>query len=335
MPVQVLIWLAFLAIVLVILALDLGVFHRRDRVISVRESIGWTVFYIGLALLFNVFVFFLYQQHWLGFGTLRGLQADGREAALQFFTGFLIEKSLSLDNIFVIALIFAYFGVPLQLQHRVLFWGILGALVLRGVMIGLGTALILRFDWITYFFGAILLLTALKMARTGHQEIHPDRNPFVRLARRFYPVTSRLDGHRFFTYEGARRAMTPLLLALILVESSDVLFAVDSIPAIFAVTRDPFIVFTSNVFAILGLRSLYFVLASLTVRFHYLRHSIVAMLAYIGVKMLLSHVYPIPNHVSLIVIVLLLAAGIVASLKIPPRALGPTAGGGGARVGGS
>ncbi len=314
---QLLIWFGFLVIVLVILALDLGVFHKRDRVIGVRESIGWTAFYILLALLFNVLVFFMYRHHWLGFGTGRGLVASGHEAALQFFTGFLIEKSLSLDNIFVIALIFAYFGVPLGLQHRVLFWGILGALVLRGVMIGLGTALILRFEWIIYVFGGILLLTALKMMRSGHDEIHPDRNPVIRLARRVYPVTSQFDGHRFFTLERGRRAMTPLFLALLLVESSDVLFAVDSIPAIFAVTRDPFIVFTSNVFAILGLRSLYFVLASLTVRFHYLRHSIVAMLAYIGVKMLLSHVYPIPNHVSLIVIVALLAAGILLSLRRP------------------
>ena len=314
-----LVWIGFLLLVTGILALDLGIFHRRDRVIGIRESLIWSAGYIAAAMAFNVFVYFLYEHHWLGFGAGEHLLATGQEAALQFLTGYLIEKSLSLDNVFVIALVFAYFGIPLKYQHRVLFWGILGALVLRGVMIGLGAALIARFEWVTYVFGGILLATAVKMMLTNHEEIHPDRNPFVRLARRFYPVTSELDGHNFFTTWRGRRALTPMFVALMIVENSDVVFAVDSIPAIFAVTRDPFIVFTSNVFAILGLRTLYFVLASLHDRFHYLRHALVAMLGYIGVKMLVSHYWPIPNHVSLIVITALIAAGIGASLHTSRR----------------
>ena len=309
----ILVWIGFLMLVLGILALDLGVFHRRDRAIGFRESMAWSVGYIALALLFNVLVFFLYERHWLGFGQWHGALTPGREAAVQFLTGYIIEKSLSLDNIFVIALIFAYFGVPLKFQHRVLFWGILGALVLRGVMIGLGAALIARFEWIIYVFGAILLVTALRMARHEHGEIHPERNPLLRAARRVFPVTNDFHGHSFFVKVDGRRAVTPLFMALLLVESADVVFAVDSIPAIFAVTRDPFIVFTSNVFAILGLRTLYFVLASLNARFRYLRQSLVALLAYVGVKMLLSHELPIPNHVSLIVIAGLMTTGIVAS----------------------
>lgn len=312
-PLAALVWTAFVLLVLAILALDLGVFHRRDHAPGVRESVSWTLVYVTLGLLFGGFVYALYEHHWFGFGAHAGMQASGAEALMQYLTGFLIEKSLSLDNIFVIALIFAYFGVPLQYQHRVLFWGILGALVLRGVMIGVGAALIHKFEWIIYVFGVILLVSAVKMWRAGHEDIHPDRNPFVRLVRRFYPVTSDLHGHSFFARVGERRAATPLLLALVLVESADIMFAVDSIPAIFAITHDPFIVFTSNVFAILGLRSLYFVLASLNNKFRYLRHSLVLMLAYIGVKMLLSHAAPIPTHVSLIVIVLLLAGGMLAT----------------------
>ena len=308
-----LVWIGFLLLVIGILALDLGVFHRKDRPIGLRESLTWTAVYIGAALAFTVLIYFLYAHHWFGFGTHARFLASGPEAALQFITGYLIEKSLSLDNVFVIALIFSFFGVPIRYQHRVLFWGILGALVLRGLMIGLGAALIARFEWVTYIFGLILLATAVKMALSDHAEIHPDRNPFVKLARRFYPVTSELDGHRFFTTVGGRRALTPMFVALMLVESSDVVFAVDSIPAVFAVTRDPFIVFTSNVFAILGLRTLYFVLASLHARFRYLRHSLVAMLGYIGVKMLIAGRWPIPNWVSLIVIAGLLAVGMAAS----------------------
>ncbi len=325
MPLATFVWIGFLLFILALLALDLGILHREDRAIGLRESLLWSVVYVVLALAFNVFVYFLYQYGWFGFGDRRFGSLSGSRAALQFLTGYVIEKSLSLDNIFVIALIFAHFGVPLAYQHRVLFWGVLGALVLRGVMIGIGAALIARFDWVIYVLGGILLFTAVRMLLHGREEIHPDRNPLVRLARRAFPVVSCFQGHNFFALVEGRRAATPLFLALILVESADVVFAVDSIPAIFAVTRDPFIVFTSNVFAILGLRTLYFVLASLHARFKYLRHSLVALLAYIGVKMLLSHHFPIPNQVSLGVIVVLVTAGIVASQIAAARERRPSA----------
>jgi tellurite resistance protein TerC len=238
---------------------------------------------------------------------------DGATAALQFFTGFLIEKSLSLDNIFVIALIFAHFRIPLAYQHRVLFWGILGALVLRGIMIAAGAALVQRFDWMVYVFGGALLFTAVRMLLAGHETLEPDKSTVLRLARRFHPVTTTLHGRHFFVIEDGRRTMTPLFLVLLLVESTDVLFAVDSIPAIFAVTTDPFLVFTSNVFAILGLRSLYFALAPLLDRFRYLKPSLVFILAFVGVKMILSHHWPIPTPASLAVIAGFLGVGIAAS----------------------
>jgi tellurite resistance protein TerC len=267
-----------------------------------------------LALVFNAAVYYMYEHHWLGIGLEVGHELTGKQAALQFFTGYVIEKSLSLDNIFVIALIFAYFNVPAVYQHRVLFWGILGALIMRGLMIAAGAALIQRFDWIVYVFGAFLLATAVKMLIVRHENLAPDKNPAVRLARFFYPVSAHFERQRFFTRIGDRRAITPLFLVLLVVESSDVLFAVDSIPAIFAITRDPFLVFTSNVFAILGLRSLYFALAGIMERFRYLRISLVFVLAFVGVKMLLAHHYPIPTWVSLSVICAILLIGIVASL---------------------
>ncbi len=295
---EIVLWLAFLVIVIGLLALDLGVLNRKAHVISTPEALGWTAIWVILALVFNVAVYYLYEHHLLGIGAELGHELNGRQAALLFFTGYLVEKSLSLDNIFVIALIFAYFRVPAMYQHRVLFWGILGALVLRGAMILAGAALIRRFDWIIYVFGALLILTAVKMLVARHDNLEPNKNPLVKLARRLYPVSPDFEGSRFFTRLEGRRAVTPLFLVLLVVESSDVLFAVDSIPAIFAVTTDPFIVFTSNVFAILGLRSLYFVLAGIMDKFRYLKMSLVFLLAYIGVKMLLSHHYPIPTFVS-------------------------------------
>jgi len=310
-------YVAFVALVLGMLALDLGVFNRKAHVIHVREAIGWTALWITVALAFNVAVYFIYQSHLLGIGVNRGI--NGLEAAQEFFLGYVIEKSLSLDNIFVIAFIFEFFRVPLLYQHRVLFWGILGALILRGIMIGAGAALIAQFHWIIYVFGALLIVTAVKMLLFQHDDIDPGRNPLVRLARKIYPVSSSFDGQHFFTKIDGRAAITPLLLALLVVESTDVLFAVDSIPAIFAVTKDPFIIFTSNVFAILGLRSLYFALAALLDAFRYLKFSLVFLLAYVGAKMLLSHYYPIPNSVSLVVIAGILAVGILASLAARPR----------------
>ena len=307
-------YLGFLLLILCLLALDLGVFHRKLHIIRVREAMAWTAFWVVLALIFNVLIYFMYENHWLGIGAEIGHELDGSSAAIQFLTGYVVEKSLSLDNIFVIALIFAYFRVPAIYQHRVLFWGILGALVMRGAMIAAGAALIRRFDWIVYVFGGMLMLTAVKMLVSRHDNLEPERNPLIKLVRRLYPVSSDFVEQRFFTCLEGRRAVTPLLLVLLLVESTDVLFAVDSIPAIFAITHDPFIVFTSNVFAILGLRSLYFALAGMMDRFRYLKMSLVFVLAFVGVKMMLSHHHPLPTIVSLAVIGGILSVGILASV---------------------
>jgi TerC family integral membrane protein len=307
------IWVCFVLLVLSLLALDLGVFNRNPHAISAKEALGWTAFWVALALGFNAVVYFMYEHHWLGMGEVPGHEVTGRAAALAFFTGYLVEKSLSLDNIFVIALIFGYFRVPTQYQHRVLFWGILGALVMRGTMIGAGIAVIQRFTWLTYVFGGLLILTAAKMMVTGDDSIEPEKNPMIRMFRRLYPVTNDFhDAHFFVTIRGQHMA-TPLALALVIVETSDLLFAVDSIPAVFAVTLDPFIVFTSNVFAILGLRSLYFALAAVLDRFHYLKSSLVFVLTFVGVKMVIEHHYPISAPASLSVIVGILLVGVLAS----------------------
>jgi len=309
------IWLTFILVVVGLLALDLGAFHRRDRVISSREALGWTAFWIVLALTFNVLIYFMYEHHWLGIGqeTVPGL--TGRQAALRFLTGYLTEKSLSLDNIAVIAMIFGYFGVPLSYQHRVLFWGILGALVMRGAMIAAGVALIRSFSWINYLFGAFLLFTAVKMLRWGGHDPMLADNRIVKLARKAFPVTEEIQGNHFFARIDGRRALTPLFLVLLMIESSDVVFAVDSIPAVLAVTIDPFLVFTSNIFAILGLRSLYFALANLLEKFRYIKVSLAAILVYVGFKMLLSHYIQIPTAISLAIITIALGAGVVGSVR--------------------
>jgi tellurite resistance protein TerC len=271
-------------------------------------------------------VYFLYGRNWLDWNDVYWRQQNpetaltGAKAAQQYFLGYLLEQSLSVDNMFVIATIFAYFRVPMNQQHRVLFWGIMGALILRGVMIAAGYLLLERFAWMIYVFGVALILTAIKMYFTGDEQVHPERNLAVRLARRLYPVSTRYDGQHFFVMAESpggslQRAITPLFLALLLVETSDVMFAIDSIPAIFAVTSDPFIVFTSNVFAICGLRSLYFALAGLMDKFRYLKYSLVIILAYVGVKMLLTHSpWKISNEVSLGVIAGVLLIGIVVSI---------------------
>ncbi len=313
---ELLVWSGFLVVVLAMVLLDLGVFHRRRRVPGLPEALGWTALWVTLALAFNVLVYFLYGEDWLGWSQLHDHALTGRQAALQFFTGYLLEKSLSLDNIFVIAMIFAYFRVPLIHQQRLLLWGVLGAVVLRGLMIAAGAALLARFDWITYLFGGLLIASAVRLLVARHDNLEPDRNLLVRLARRVYPVTADTESGRFFVRIDGRRTMTPLFLALILIESGDLLFAVDSIPAIFAITRDPFLVFTSNVFAILGLRSLYFALAAMMSRFRYLKMSLVFLLAYVGVKMILSHHHPIPAVVSLAVIGVILGVGVMASLLV-------------------
>jgi tellurite resistance protein TerC len=307
------IWSGFILLILGLLALDLGVLNRRSHVIGFRESLAWTALWVALALLFNGLVYVMYERHWLGIGATLGNPLTGHQAAMQFLTGYLVEKSLSLDNIFVIALIFAHFRVPAAFQHRVLFWGILGALVLRGAMIAVGAALMARFDWIAYVFGAFLIATAVRMVVGHGSEPDPERNLLVRLARRFLTVAPGYSESRFTVRLNGRRVITPLLLVLLLVESSDVLFAVDSIPAVFAVTRDPFLVFTSNVFAILGLRSLYFALASILDRFRYMKPSLACILIYVGVKMLLAQHYPISAATSLAVIGSILLLGILAS----------------------
>ena len=291
-------WIAFNAFVLAMLALDLGVFHRKAHAVSVKEATIWSCVWIALSMLLNVWIW----------------QTRGAQAGLEFFTGYLIEKSLSVDNIFVIALIFGYFRVPEKYQHRVLFWGILGALVLRAIFIFAGAALIERFHWIIYVFGAFLIVTGIRMALAGDEEIHPEKNPVLRLARRFLPVTSDYRGPSFFVRENGRRMATPLFLVLLLVESTDLIFAVDSIPAIFAVTLDPFLVYTSNICAILGLRSLYFVLAGVMGKFVYLKLGLAVVLGFVGVKMVAVDFYKVPTLLSLGVIAAILTVSIVASL---------------------
>ena len=313
LPMSPIIWLFFLLFVMTMVALDLGVFHRKIEAPSVRDALIWTSVWISLSLIFNVIVFMLYENNY-PWASLSTEHLDGAEAASQFFLGYVLEKSLSVDNIFVIAMVFAYFRVPLELQHRVLFWGILGAVVLRGVMIALGVTLINSFDWIPYVFGALLIYTAVKMLVLREETVEPGENSLVRLARRWLPFTDRFHAQHFFIKVKGRYVATPLFLALLMVESSDVMFAVDSIPAVFAVTRDPFIVFTSNIFAILGLRSLYFVLAGYMERFRYLKHSLVFVLAYVGVKMMMSNHYHIPAGVSLAVILGILLVGVMASI---------------------
>jgi tellurite resistance protein TerC len=294
-------WIGFLVFVLAMLALDLGVFHRKAHEISVREAAAWSATWIVLALLFAGGIY-LYAGH---------------VPATEFLTGYLIEKSLSIDNIFVIAMIFSYFAVPLRLQHRVLFWGILGALVMRGLFIALGAFLIATFHWIMYVFGALLLVTGIRMVMREEKPFDGEHNPVIRLARKVVPLTPEYHGEHFFVRDGARRLATPLFLALLLVEVTDILFAVDSIPAIFAVTSDTFLVFTSNVFAILGLRSLYFLLARMVTRFHLLRYGLAAILVLVGAKMALTTVVEIPSLVSLIAIAVILTISVVASWYFP------------------
>jgi tellurite resistance protein TerC len=292
------IWFGFAVVALLAVALDLGAFHRKTHVVSISEALIWTAVWIGLALAFNAWVYFLH----------------GGNAALHFLTGYIVEKALSLDNVFIIAMIFAFFRVPVAQQDRLLTWGVLGVVLLRGEMLVLGAALFARFDWIVYLFGALLLASAGKVLVTRHDNLDPSRNLLVRLTARVYPLTNELHGDRFLVRGGGRTGATPLLVALILVLSSDVMFAVDSIPSIFTITRDPFLVVTTNVFAVLGLRSLYFALAGLMDRFRYLKTSLVFVLAYIGVQTLLMHDHPIPVSVTLGVVGGILTVGILASV---------------------
>jgi len=297
----------FLVFVLLMLALDLGVFHRKAHEVSVKEASVWSVVWISLALVFNAGVYHFF----------------GPQLGLEFLTGFLIEKALAVDNIFVIYALFAYFAVPAAYQHRVLFWGILGALVMRGLFILAGAALLQQFHWIMYVFGGILVLTAIKLFVMADEGVHPEKNSVYRLFRRFVPSVPEYHGSRFTIVKDGKRYATPLLLVLVLIEWTDLVFAVDSIPAIFAVTKDPFIVFTSNIFAILGLRSLFFVLAGVVGKFHLLKPALAAVLAFVGVKMLLLDVVKVPIGTSLGVVASLITLGVVGSLLFPKREAPP------------
>jgi tellurite resistance protein TerC len=316
-------WIGFVVLVLLLLALDLGVLNRKPHEISVREAVRWTALWVLLAFTFNVGLGFLYEYRVFGIGERYGLALSGKQAALQFFTAYLVEEALSIDNLFVMAMVFQYFGVPQENQHRVLFFGILGALVFRGLFIGAGLKFIEMFEWSVYLFGALLVYTALRMLLTKEGEQDIAKNPLVRMARRFFPLTDRYHGNQFFVRTEAGRMATPLFMALIMIEASDIVFAVDSVPAVFGVTRDPFLAYTSNVFAILGLRSLYFALAAALRSFRYIKVSLVLVLGFVGAKMLLTHHLPIGSGVSLGVIIVVLGIGIVASLTSKPKPRSP------------
>jgi tellurite resistance protein TerC len=293
-------WGGFNLFVLGMLALDLGVFHRHAHVVRVREALIWTAVWITLAMAFNLFVY----------------NFMGKDKALEFFTAYLIEKSLSIDNIFVMILIFAYFKVPQAYQHKVLFWGILGALVMRVIFIFAGIELIHKFHWLIYIFGGFLIFTGIRMVTSGDQKVEPEKNPLVKLARRMFPVTNSFEGDQFFIKRDGKTWATPLFLVVVLIEGTDLIFAVDSIPAILAISDDPFIVYTSNVFAILGLRSLYFALAAIEQYFKYLKYGLAAILTFVGAKMCLADVVKIPVEISLIVIVFILAISMLASVIV-------------------
>ncbi|MCK6681955.1 MAG: TerC family protein [Thermoanaerobaculia bacterium] len=351
----------FVLLVVALLALDLGVFHRKAHVVSVKEALGWSVFWIALGLAFSGFIYYGYENHWMGLGLTRDMMTvspvqvegvgtvynDGASALVKYVTGYLVEKSLAVDNIFVISMLFTFFAVPALYQHRVLFWGILGALVMRGAMIAVGAKMIQEFAWIIYVFGGFLILTGIKMLLMKEGETDPNKNIVVRATRRLFPVTERFHGEHFFVRAGSSASheaetpgaavlpdrvvdsakdgvllATPLFLALVMVEFTDLIFAVDSIPAIFAITADPFLVFTSNVFAILGLRSLYFALAGMIDKFHYLKISLAFILMLVGVKMM-THKWLKEqlgenfNLYLLGVVVMILAAGVIVSLVKP------------------
>jgi tellurite resistance protein TerC len=297
-------WIIFNIFVLAMLALDLGVFHRHDHVVGMKEASIWTVVWISLALVFNAGIYFY----------------AGTEPALQFLTGYLIEKSLSVDNIFVFVMLFSYFNVPVIYQHRVLFWGILGALIMRGILIGVGAFLIAQFHWIIYVFGAFLILTGIRMGIQKDAHVDVESNGVVKLLRRVMPITQNYHGHSFFVRQAGKLFATPLFVVLLIVETTDLIFALDSIPAIFAVTTDPFLVYTSNVFAILGLRSLYFLLAEVVTKFRFLKLGLSAILVFVGIKMVIVDIYHIPITISLGVIAGILTISILASLLLPEAA---------------
>ncbi len=295
---ELLLFFLFNAFILAMLALDLGVFNRKAHTITLKEAVVWSVVWTVLALAFNTGVFVVA-------GTTKGLE---------FLTGYLIERALSFDNIFVFVIIFSYFGVPAQYHHKALFWGVVGALITRSIFIAAGTALIIHFEWILYIFGGILIISGWKMMMEKNIEVHPDRNIFIRMTRRFFPVSSGYESPKFFLRKDGRLFLTPLFLVLITVETTDIVFAVDSIPAVFGVTQDPFIVYSSNVFAILGLRATYFLLAGIMDSFHYVSHGLSLVLIFIGLKMLVAGFFPISILASLIIVAVILMVAIIASI---------------------
>jgi tellurite resistance protein TerC len=296
-------WILFAVVVLGLLAIDLGVFHRKSHTVKMREALIWSAVWISLALAFNAFVY----------------MTRGPVPAMEFLTGYIVEEALSVDNLFVFLMIFSYFRVPAEYQHKVLFWGILGALIMRAAFIVAGIALIQQFHWVIYIFGVFLIITGIKMLKSSDEEINPERNPVLRLFRRIMPVTEHYEKDTFFVRRNARTYATPLFVVLLMVETTDVIFAVDSIPAILGITTDPFIVYTSNVFAILGLRSIYFALAGLMQLFHYLKYGLCLILVFVGSKMLISEFYKPPIILALGVIIVVLALSIVASLIWPQK----------------
>ncbi|HVZ39871.1 MAG TPA: TerC family protein [Candidatus Kapabacteria bacterium] len=296
-------WVGFNALVLVLLLVDLGVFHRNAHEVKPKEALIWSIVWISLAAAFNVFVYFQF----------------GQVAAVHFATGYIVEESLSVDNLFVFVLIFNYFAVPAQYQHRILFWGIIGALIMRASLISFGAFLVLNFKWVLYVFGAFLIYTGVRMAFESETSVEIEANPMIKLMRRWFPVTNSYHGQRFLIRDAGRLLATPMLVVLVMIESTDLVFALDSIPAIFGVTHDIFIVYTSNVFAILGLRSLYFLLANVIERFHLLKYGLASVLAFVGIKMVIEHWVKIHTTTSLIVVVTLLAIAVVASLIFPQK----------------
>lgn len=312
-----LVWILFIALITVFLALDLGVFHKNDHVIKTKEAGIWTGVWITVALSFSGVIYWLFSNGLVDNPT--GLTANN--AVLKYITGYLIELSLSIDNVFVIAVVFSSFKIPAIYQHRVLFWGILGAILFRGLMILFGVALITRFEWIIYVFGVFLLYTAFKMLKGEEHNFDPKNSVVLRQIKKVYPITSKMHGHDFFIKRMGVTAATPLFVALIIIELTDVLFALDSIPAILAITADPFIVFSSNILAILGLRSMYFLISRMLEKFRYINYSLVIILAFVGLKMLFSHYIELPEWMSLTVISVALLGGVLVSLMIPDKAV--------------
>jgi len=307
------VWLLFIASILLFLALDLGVFNRTSHIIKTKEAAIWSAIWVSLALSFSVIIYWLYANQIIENPT----NISPNTAVLKYITGYLIELSLSIDNIFVIAVIFSSLAIPEKYQHRVLFWGIIGAIVFRALMILFGVTLINKFDWIIYVFGAFLLYTAYKMATSTNSNFNPQKSKVYKYLKKVYPVTHRIDGEKFFIKRMGVKAATPLFIALIIIEFTDILFALDSIPAILAITADPFIVFSSNILAILGLRSMYFLISRMLNKFRYINYSLIVILAFVGVKMILSHHIEIPEWISLGIICISLSGGIIISLVIP------------------